>query len=221
VLATIPKLLRGIPTCICSAGPKPYYAQDDFKPTRNLTLNFGIRYEVAPYWHDLDDAMVNVDFSGSIPVVVRPGSGDPYQDFPPVRFDSGPASPTYLPYVRDNRLGHNLVFTDRTNLAPRFGFCMVSWFWPWKDRDTRRRRNLLFPDECQSVVRFCRNAPAQPSSFAKGTFPSSIRSSTTPPKSSFDRQCSRSIPHLKTPRIQQWSFGVQQKLGNDLVLEVA
>jgi hypothetical protein len=204
-----------------------YYIQDDFKVTRNFTLNMGLRYEYGPYWHDKTDHMVTADLSNgtfttapSTATVVRPGSGNPFEGFGNIQLDNDPNSPTYLPIVRDNRFTNALVFPVHTDFGPRLGFA-----WSPGNKTVIRGGGGIFytPPTANPWFDMARNVPVAALVGSTGGTQFGVVDQRFFNASAVVTQPGFGIidPHSKSSRVQQWNFGIQRELASNLLLDVA
>jgi carboxypeptidase family protein len=96
------------------------YAQDDWQPRRNLTLNLGLRYEWNQHMYDADGRLSSVDLSvpGSRFVV----AGDTVHPSGTALLSAMP-----IPYVLADEIGWNRGLLDPSaiRLAPRTGFALT------------------------------------------------------------------------------------------------
>jgi hypothetical protein len=114
-------LLLGIPQTTSRTIPTPqsylrgtiwsFYAQDQYKLSRRLTLNFGLRWELqGPYFDKFGDLYTFERQNGSIIVPSTARINPLYPKNIPIRTASEAGYPTAL------------VNFDKNNLYPRFGF---------------------------------------------------------------------------------------------------
>ncbi len=190
------------------------YAQDNWKITPKLTLNYGLRWENDQPFLDKHDAIVNIDFrwdNSMEPVYVRAGAGDPFEGNPAFRLAPD------IQYVRDGRFGRRAYNNDLNDFAPRLGIA----YQITPKTVLRAGAGIYYVrDIGNAVFDIVRNAPF---TIRRNEPAESFR-----PNLSFDQPFARTgAPTFilinqfneRTSYVAQWSFGLQRELTSDMTVE--
>jgi len=183
------------------------YVQDEFRPASNLTINAGMRYEVALPFVDVNDALN----------AFRPGQQS--QRFP--------QAPTGLVYPGDPGVPRGTYATDKNNVAPRVG---IVWD-PRRDgRSSLRAAWGFFYDALAGQGDFFQNgvlAPPFTPLLEVNAPPASL--SLRNPLSAISGGVNNFPPGLifigwgedfKQPSAQHFNVSWQQELGREMGIEV-
>lgn len=132
------------------------YVQDDWNPTRNLTINIGLRLEVNQNMTDTENRLSAIDLSvpGGRFVIASDASGN----ISPTAAALLPLIP--IPYVTSAAAGWNpsLLRNSKLRTAPRFGF---AWSLPGKSSTVLRGGYGIFLNQWAYSVQqaLARNLP--------------------------------------------------------------
>jgi hypothetical protein len=186
-----------------------FFAQDDWKVTRNLTLNVGLRWEFFPVPFEKDKQQG----------ILGPASALSFSG----QSDSITVQPSTQWWANNYK-----------NFAPRFGF---AWD-PFGDGKTAIRGGYgIFNDRIVGAATSSVDGATPGFSQAVTLFPNSaagsdVRIGTAPPlpaqpsspalTPAATRQVALDLmdPHLKTGYVQQWNLNIQRQIAKNTILDV-
>ena len=175
-----------------------FFAQDDYKVNKHLTLNLGVRYEYFSPIVEVHDKQANFDYStGEIIVAGQNGNS------------------------------RGLTEADKANFAPRIGFAWSPFdndktvvrgaygiFYSGQEIRTAAPLQLAYNVPFFSRPSFISDG-VTPILTVSGGFPAvDPAAAIDPPVTSVDK-------HLKTPYYQQWNLAIQRALPGQMSLELA
>jgi Carboxypeptidase regulatory-like domain len=175
-----------------------FFAQDDFKVNRHLTLNLGLRYEYFSPIVEVHDKQSNFDYeTGQLVVANRDGAS------------------------------RGLVTADKHNFAPRIGFAWsprdsgnsvlrgaYGIFYSGQEIRTAAPLQLAYNVPFFSRPSFISDGITPILTVSGGFPPVDPANAVDPPVTSVDER-------LETPYYQQWNLAVQQALPWQMSIEVA
>ena len=189
--------------------------QDDFKVSRKLTLNLGLRYEFVSNVMEKYNALANFNIATNTLDIVK-GRTDPLP-------------PNFYPEIPVNRNApRTLVPNQKLNFAPRVGLA-----YNVIPRTVIRGGYGLFYSSYEAGPLSIPNPGNNPPFFEQTNYnpisvtqlnPLGSQLSHGFPSDALSNPSSPSLfsldPHFRNPNVQQWNFGIQQELGWNSMFEV-
>jgi hypothetical protein len=183
-----------------------YFIQDDYKVSRNLTLNIGLRYEYGTPPEAKDNQFANFDPASGTMILAKDGS------------------------IYDRTLIH----PDRNDWAPRIGFSYSPWsrwvlrgaYGVFYNHTVRQGREGMLGfnppflvDNIVATNAFGSTAVASAAPFRLvDGYPAGLLDPNTLSPTVYRRA---QDPNQRSPYVQQFNFGIQRELTANLLLDVA
>jgi hypothetical protein len=187
-----------------------FYTQDDIRIAKNLTINLGLRYELAPPMYDKNYALSSIDFS-KVPwstAIFATGKLNFYQ---PTLFVCGRGG-----YPR------GCAYTDKNNFSPRVGLAWtpiartvlragVGIFYSLTDNNGLFRLAATLPNNIGQTLN-ANNFVPQWTNF--DVFGGATVGSVAVQQAALDI-------NQRTSYSPQWSLSIQREIGRDMVVEAS
>ena len=190
------------------------YFEDSWKVTSKLTVNYGIRWEYQQPWSDKYNHIVNLAYSWSnsfTPYYVRAGNGPVYQDAVPPPYPA----PSQFTVVRNGQFGTGVQKPDYHNFAPRLGIA-----YSLNSKTVIRTGGGIFyaHDYSNGLFDVERNPPYSWKGLLTGNALIPNLNWYNAASTNFTGNYYAVQYGDPTPRLYQWSFGVQRELTKSMTL---